>query len=225
MARPRSDIQPRILHAARACFLAEGVDGASLRTIARDAKTNVGMISYYFPTKDDLFLAVVEEVYAKLVDDLGSAVREEGPVRARLATAFARLGASSDDEIEIIRLVVREALLVPASPRFSRLLARFREGHLGVLFAALAQGVASGELDGSVPMPLLMVTTLAMAGLPQIVRRVAGSEPPFSMLPPPSELAESVLELLFRGIGRPTPVAREPKGAADPCDPCDQSKR
>jgi hypothetical protein len=46
--------------------------------------------------------------------------------------------------------------------------------------------------------------------LPQIVRRVAGSEPPFSMLPPPAHLAESVLELLFRGIGRPmSPAAGE----------------
>src|SRR4029077_6434218 len=57
MARPRSDIQPRIVRAARERFLAEGVDGASLRTIASDAGTNVGMVFYYFPTKDDLFLA------------------------------------------------------------------------------------------------------------------------------------------------------------------------
>jgi hypothetical protein len=70
-----------------------------------------------------------------------------------------------------------------------------------------------------------------MAGLPQIVRRVAGNEPPFSMLPPPSDLAESVLDLLFRGIGRPTPASGEtgkPTGASDPgdaSDPCDQSKR
>ena len=35
MARPRTDIQPRIVRAARARFLAEGVDGASLRAIAR----------------------------------------------------------------------------------------------------------------------------------------------------------------------------------------------
>ena len=62
MARPRSDIEPRIVHAARRRFLKEGVDGASLRTIARDAKTSIGMVYYYFPTKDDLFFAVVEEV-------------------------------------------------------------------------------------------------------------------------------------------------------------------
>ena len=46
MARPRGDIAPRILHAARKRFLVEGVDGASLRAIARDARTNKGMIYY-----------------------------------------------------------------------------------------------------------------------------------------------------------------------------------
>ena len=44
MARPRSDIEPRIVHAARRRFLKEGVDGASLRTIAKDAGTSIGMV-------------------------------------------------------------------------------------------------------------------------------------------------------------------------------------
>ena len=92
MGRPRTDIQPRIVRAARARFLAEGVDGASLRTIAADAGTSVGMIFYYFPTKDDLFLAVVEEVYARLLDDLRRALSGDAPVRERLKRAFLRLG-------------------------------------------------------------------------------------------------------------------------------------
>lgn len=210
MARPRSDIQPRLLHAARRRFLAEGVDGASLRDIARDAKTNVGMVVYYFPTKDALFLAVVEEVYAKLLADLTRALREPPDVRARLGAAFARLGAATEDELEIIRLVLREALLVPPSPRFARLLARFREGHLGVLLATIAEGVNDGELDGSVPLPLLMVTTFAMGGVPQIIRRVAREESPFSSLPSPEALAERSLALLFRGIGGRTTAEAPP---------------
>jgi AcrR family transcriptional regulator len=44
MARPRSDIRPRLLASARARFLREGVDGASLRSIAKDAATNIGMV-------------------------------------------------------------------------------------------------------------------------------------------------------------------------------------
>ncbi|HSO34929.1 MAG TPA: TetR/AcrR family transcriptional regulator [Labilithrix sp.] len=214
MARPRSDIEPRILHAARRRFLAEGVDGASLRTIARDAKTSVGMVFYYFPSKDELFLAVVEEVYGKLVEDLATALEGDGATRDRLQGAFARLGQATDDEVEVIRLVLREALLVPASPRFSRLMARFRQGHMAVALRTLARGVDEGELDDAVPLPLLMMTTVAMGALPQILRRVAGHEPPFSLLPPPEVLATTAVDLLFRGIGPRKPPRKRARRRA-----------
>ena len=67
MPRPPSDIAARIVEAARDRFLLQGVDGASLRSIAADAGTNIGMVYYYFKTKDDLFLAVIEEAYAQLL--------------------------------------------------------------------------------------------------------------------------------------------------------------
>ncbi|CAN5816629.1 hypothetical protein BH11MYX4_BH11MYX4_24920 [soil metagenome] len=214
MARPRSDIEPRILRAARRRFLAEGVDCASLRMIARDAKTSVGMVFYYLPSKDELFLAVVEEVYGKLVEDLKAALEGEGATRDRLHGAFARLGQATDDEVEVIRLVLREALLVPASPRFSRLMARFRQGHMAVALRTLARGVDEGELDDAVPLPLLMMTTAAMGALPQILRRVAGHEPPFSLLPPPPVLATTAVDLLFRGIGPRKPPPKRPRRRA-----------
>jgi AcrR family transcriptional regulator len=164
------------------------------------------MIFYYFPTKDDLFLAVVEEVYGKLVEDLSAALEGGESARERLAGAFSRLGRAAEDEVEVIRLILREALLVPTSPRFSRLMARFRQGHLAVVLRTLARGVEEGELDSSVPLPLLMMTTFAMGALPQILRRVAGHEPPFSLLPAPDVLASSAAELLFRGVAaRPKP--------------------
>ena len=75
MPRPRSDLAPRILAAARTRILHEGVDGASLRQIAADAGTTIGMIYYYFPTKDDVFLAVVEDVYEKLLVDVERALK------------------------------------------------------------------------------------------------------------------------------------------------------
>ena len=98
MPRPRSDIEPRLVAAARARFLSDGVDGASLRAIAADAGTSIGMIYYYFPTKDELFLAVVEEAYEKLVQDLDRALDPALPVRDRLERMFARVGALTDEE-------------------------------------------------------------------------------------------------------------------------------
>jgi AcrR family transcriptional regulator len=218
MARPASDIRERIVRAARGRFLAEGVDGASLRTIAREAKTNVGMVFYYFPNKDDLFLAVVEEVYARLLDDLGVALGGAGPARARLARVFARIGAATDDELEVVRLVVREVLL--SSERFQRVFARMQRGHVRMLLETLGEGVQRGEIDPDVPVPLLLLSCLGLGALPQFVRRAAGHAAPFRALPPPPQLAEASAELLFRAIGaraRPTrPAARKPRRARKP---------
>ena len=213
MARPRTDIQPRIVRAARARFLAEGVDGASLRTIAADAGTSIGMVFYYFPTKDDLFLAVVEEVYSKLLDDLAKGLAGDAPLRARLERVFVRLGTASDEELAVVRLVVREVLL--SSERFARVFARMQRGHLALFVMTLAEGVQSGVLDADVPPPLLLIATFALGAMPQLIRRAAGDRPPFSALPGPERLAEASVELLVRAIGarpakRPTP--RESRG-------------
>jgi AcrR family transcriptional regulator len=201
MPRPRSDIQPRIVHAARARFLESGVDGASLRAIASDAGTNVGMIFYYFPTKDDLFLAVIEEVYVKLLDDIAAALAGDAPVRERLERVFARVGRASDDELAVVRLVVREVLL--SHERFGRVFARMQRGHVGMLLSTLAEGIARGEIDPSIPPPLLLLSCLGLGALPQMVRRAAGDRAPFAILPAPEKLAHESVELLFRAIGRP----------------------
>jgi AcrR family transcriptional regulator len=92
MPRPKSDIDVRILHAARERFLNEGVDGASLRAIAKDARTSIGMVYYYFPSKDDLFLAVVEEVYERVVSELSAALGSDVPVVERIRRRRAHLG-------------------------------------------------------------------------------------------------------------------------------------
>ena len=199
MARPRSDIQPRIVRAARARFLESGVDGASLREIAADAGTNVGMVFYYFPTKDDLFLAVIEEVYSKLLDDLRVALAGDDPVRARLERVFARVGRASDDELAVIRLVVREVLL--SSERFGRVFARMQVGHVGMILSTVGDGIQRGEIDGTIPPPLVLLACLGLGALPQLVRRAAGDRPPFVALPEPEALAHATSELLFRAVG------------------------
>src|SRR6185436_4632896 len=111
MARPRSDIAPRILAAARERCLYDGVDGASLRAIAKEAGTSIGMVYYYFPTKDDLFVAAIEEVYGKLLDDLARALAPDAPVEERLRRMYERFGAASETELMTVRMLAREALV------------------------------------------------------------------------------------------------------------------
>jgi TetR/AcrR family transcriptional regulator len=202
MGRPRSDIRSRIVHAARAAFLADGVDGASLRTIASQAGSNLGMVFYYFPTKDDLLFAVVEEVYAAFLTDLNAVLSggaDDAPVKERLRRAFTRLGRASDDELAVLRLVVSESLL--SSARFERIFTRVQRGHLAMFVAELQRGVKAGEIDPSIPTPLLLLATLGLGGVAQLVRRMAGKRAPFAGLPSAEALADASTELLFRAIG------------------------
>jgi AcrR family transcriptional regulator len=201
MARPRSDIEPRIVTAARKRFLEQGVDGASLRTIARDAGTSIGMVYYYFPTKDDLFFAVVEEVYAKLLADMTLALEPNAPVEERIRRIYARVGAVSDAELATVQLVVREALV--SSSRLRRLIMRFQRGHIPLVLAALADGIQEGSIDGTLPPALLLLATLSLGAVPQFVRRAAGKRVPFSDLPSGEAFADVLVRVLFHGIAAP----------------------
>jgi AcrR family transcriptional regulator len=58
----------RILTAAIEEFRCGGLAGARVDSIARRAQTNERMLYYYFGNKEQLFVAVVEEVYQKFAD-------------------------------------------------------------------------------------------------------------------------------------------------------------
>ena len=203
MVRPRTDIRPRIVAAARARFLSEGVDGASLRAIARDADSNIGMIYYYFPTKDDLFLGVVEEVYAAVLADLEAALAQDADFEARVRAMYVRIGRLTTDEADVFRLVVREALV--SSERMSRLMERFKRGHVPLVLRVVSEGKQAGALASDVPLPLMMITTLALGVLPQFVLRTLGERSPFGdALKPGDALVEPLLRVLLGGIGAPS---------------------
>src|SRR5262249_35458630 len=114
--------------------------------------------------------------------------------------AFVRLGTTSDEELAVVRLVAREALL--SSARFRKVLSRMQRGHIALLASTLAEGVRVGDLDGRWPLPILLVSTMGLGALPQFVRRAVGGEAPFVPLPSAQDLAKTSVELLFGAVGR-----------------------
>ena len=198
MARPRSDIEPRIVHAARRRFLKEGVDGASLRKIASDAGTSIGMVYYYFPNKDDLFFAVVEEVYQGILRDIVSALANDVPVKERIFRVYDRIGKLSKLEFSVVQLIAREVLV--SSKRLDRLIARFQKGHIPLVVQTLMEGVSDGSIDAKVPPAVLVLSTVAVGALPQVMRRVIGER---VQLPGMDDdaFARNLVGVLFDGIG------------------------
>jgi AcrR family transcriptional regulator len=199
MGRPRSDIAPRIVRAARLRFLARGVDGASLRGIAADARTSIGMVYYYFPTKDDLFLAVVESVYLGLLQDLERIVDARKPVPERIEGLYERVGAASRLEREVLRLVLREALTSPA--RLTRLIRRFKKGHVPLLLSLVRDGFASGTFAPDVPPPLVLMAMMALGGPGQTMLQVMTRRLGLPGTPRSQDLAPALLRILLGGVG------------------------
>lgn len=199
MARPKSDIEPRILAAARARFLSDGVDGASLRGIASDAGTSIGMVYYYFPTKDELFFGVVEELYQRLLRDIEQAVGDDVPVRERVERLYLRVARLTDEELLVLRLVVREALT--SNERFARLRARFQSGHVPMIAKLIADGYADGVFERSLHPMLAMLSVAGMGVVPQLIRRTLDGILPFPGAPAGEELARALVGTLFSGTG------------------------
>ncbi len=69
--RPRNAAvtRARILDAAKRQFAARGLKDARIEDIAKRAGANRRMIYYYFGSKDALYLAALEGVYAQLMDE------------------------------------------------------------------------------------------------------------------------------------------------------------
>jgi AcrR family transcriptional regulator len=200
MARPRSDIRKRVVHAARQRFLDEGVDGASLRKIARDAGTSIGMVYYYFPNKDDLFLGVVEEVYEVVLADLMQALDPRLPAKDRIRNLYRRVAAVTDDEVFVIRLVIREALI--SSTRFDRVLERFQRGHLPLMLSLVGDALSDGTFDPEIPAVVAVSAMLALGGPAQLLRRVIETKAPFSHSIPRADLSDRMVSVLLNGVGK-----------------------
>jgi AcrR family transcriptional regulator len=200
MARPGSDIADRIVEAARKRFLAEGVEGASLRSIAKDAGTSIGMVYYYFETKDALFLAVLEESYQGLLGAFRTILGDDAEIEVKLARIYENFARLGDREFEVLRIVLREAL--SSSSRLRLVAERFEHGHVPLVLAALAQGVAQGRLRNDLHPAVLAAATASLAVLPQIVHRLvtAAGLPVAELLPSRDDAARAMGSVLWRGI-------------------------
>ncbi len=214
MARPRGDISERLIKAAREAFLTQGVDGASLREIAAEAGTSLGMITYYFPTKDDLFLAVLEQVYPKLLADLGAAVSGDGDLREKIERLYRHLHRVSDEEFAVVRILIREALV--SSARLQKLFARFTGagGHVPLMMSLLAQGQEQRALRTDLPPLGLLVGAIALGMAPMLVRRRLGELG--SAVPTPEVAASVMSTILFEGIGARNDAAKPRQGKVAP---------
>lgn len=156
------------------------------------------MVYYYFPTKDDLFFAVVEELYVALLADLEVALAADAPVPTRVQRLYERLARLSEEELLMVRLVAREALT--STSRLDRLIARFLRGHVPLLLRLVQDGTADGTFGPQYSPLTVALSLVSLAGPAQVMRRVIEQRLPFVEAPRGEGLASELVDVLFKGV-------------------------
>lgn len=167
--RRRKDARPReILDAALAVFAGRGFAAASMEQVAARAGISKGTLYLYFPSKEDLFKAVVRAAIVTALEAAEEdAAHDGGPAMAvleRLLTGIAARVVSGPAGV-IPKLMIAESGNFPELARFYRDEV-IRRG-LGLAARVIRRGVARGEfrpVDPAATAPLV-VAPLLMAAL------------------------------------------------------------
>lgn len=84
----------RILDATEEIMLKEGYAAVSSRSVATAAGIKAPLVHYYFPTLDDLFVAVLQRRAGRNVERMAAAIRSSEPLRAWWELASDRRGTA-----------------------------------------------------------------------------------------------------------------------------------
>ena len=86
MADTNNATKKKILSAAKVVFLEKGFDGARMQEIANKAGINKSMLNYYFRYKENLFEAIFEEEFLKLVPKISVILNSDKPLSYKIST-------------------------------------------------------------------------------------------------------------------------------------------
>ena len=86
MADADNATKKKILGAAKVVFLEKGFDGARMQEIANKAGINKSMLNYYFRFKENLFEAIFEEEFLKLVPKISIILKSDKPLSYKIST-------------------------------------------------------------------------------------------------------------------------------------------
>jgi TetR/AcrR family transcriptional regulator of autoinduction and epiphytic fitness len=112
-----------ILDIAAEHFISQGFEAASIGAVAREANASKTTLYSRFPTKEDLFMAVLERRMNAIFSQVSTTLPVDGPIEKTLKDFGLSLlqFAISKDQVALLRVVSME------STRFPKLAERFYE--------------------------------------------------------------------------------------------------
>jgi len=166
-------VQKRIVEAAIACIERDGVQGATIRSIAREARVNSAAISYYFRSKDALMAEALAMTLENAFGDWEVLLNERSKdLRPRIRSILLEVIEGSLRFPGIVKAHLYDTFVNGASRtafirRFAKFLASMNR-EMAVLFPERSVREICSEV-------IQMVSAVLLPGiLPQLFRDAAG---------------------------------------------------
>jgi len=139
----------RVLESAKAAFARDGFAGTNVNHVAAAADISVGALYKYFRTKDDLFLAIIEESHALIETTLAGIFAAEPSFFGRVEAILRAAISSSRDDPELVRMYVA-CTTEELSPLAERLSGSIETISATQYSRMVAEAAAAGEIASDV---------------------------------------------------------------------------
>jgi len=134
----------RLLDAALMVFTEQGYNATPIDDIARASETSKGGVYFHFPSKQALFLALLDESSAALLENVEAAMGKEPDPLLRGEAALRAVITSFAEHRLLARLLLVEA--AGAGRDFNRALMEMHERFAMLIAACLDEAVAAGQI-------------------------------------------------------------------------------
>ncbi len=145
MPRPNvsGERKPQILKAAMKVFNRRGIAATRMEDIAREADLSVGGVYWYYKGKDDVILAIMDELINADVAALTSLLAAPGTLRERL-TEYMR--ATANESIAYLPLTYELYGLALHNSKIRKYIQKYFSHYREALTQILLQGIKRGEI-------------------------------------------------------------------------------
>jgi AcrR family transcriptional regulator len=182
----------RIIDEAIRLFVSRGYDGISMREIAEACHLSKAALYYHFKSKEDLFLAIMNESVDELTALLTTYRNQPGTTRARIsAFVYSIFIDLLPEHRALIRLANQEMNKLDLDQRenFSK---KYQKDFIGGIISILGDGIQSGELSPADP----AIITWIFLGMLYPFFNPEFSRPPREMEP----IIKAILDVFFSGV-------------------------
>jgi AcrR family transcriptional regulator len=163
--RRGDEVRERILAAALECFGASGFEGASTRAIAEKADVTHTLVLYHFQSKEQLWVATVEDVVSKYIAEAQQQISEveKSSAQSELKIFIDRFIRFSAKYPDIHRILTSQGN--QETPRLSWIIDHFLRDHFNLVVDMIRRGQAEGSVRQFDPARLYYLI-IGMGGTP-----------------------------------------------------------